>query len=232
MPVRPLAVAALVAVLAAGCTEAPSPPVTDLAASGEAPNPAPAAEAAHPAVAIGSPVTGRWGGADQPGSTPAGGHHRLGKAQPMNQWAVDLRVGAGTPVVFRVGTSAVTAAVTQIVDGDACRAGGGGDLVTVGLYHEQVLLGRVTYAHLRRDPKLRVGAPVAGGAVLGTVADLGGADTGGPDCWTGPHLHLELRAETRAACWRDRTPGARLRRGDTVGYVSGPLGATPGRCPR
>ncbi|MBV1849408.1 M23 family metallopeptidase [Catellatospora tritici] len=229
MPVRRLGVAALVLALATGCT-APPPDPTSPNLPAQAPRPA--AETTRPAVAVGSPVDGRWGRAGEPGSTPVGGHHRLGKAQPMNQWAADLRVDAGTPVVFRVTADSgrVTAEITQIVDGDACRAGGGGDFVTVGLYYEKTLLGRVTYAHLRRDRKLRIGAVVAPGAVLGTVADLGGADTGGPNCWTGPHVHLELRSETHAACWRDRTPGARLREGDTVGYVSGSLGSTAARC--
>ncbi|GHJ44126.1 hypothetical protein Cs7R123_14680 [Catellatospora sp. TT07R-123] len=224
MTVRRLITAAALT-LAAGCTPVqPSGGQTGV----------PVAAVPQPAVSVGSPVDGRWGRAGEPGSTPAGDHHRLGKATPMNQWAVDLRVPAGTPVVFGVAADhgTVTAEITQIVDGDACRAGGGGDFVTVGLYHEGVLLGRVTYAHLRRDRKLRVGSPVAPKAVLGTVAALDGENTGGPACWTGPHVHLELRSETGGACWRDRAPGTRVRRGEVVGFVSGPLGRSPTVCAR
>ncbi|HCT80554.1 MAG TPA: hypothetical protein DGG94_19625 [Micromonosporaceae bacterium] len=202
-------------------------------------DPVPGRARPAPPIRVGSPVDGTWGNAGAPGSTPAGGHHLLAKASPINHWAVDLRSPAGTAVILYAASSdapddtAVTAAITQIVDNDACRLGGGGDFVTVGIYYDGILAGRVTYAHLNRNPTLQVGMVVARwGTNLGTVANLQGKAMGGSSCWTGPHVHLELRAETKQACWgRNQAPGRQVRRADSLGLVSGSLGASATTCP-
>lgn len=189
-----------------------------------------------PPIWVGSPVDGRWGTAGLPGSTPAGRHHTLGKASPRNQWAVDVPSGRGTAVNLYVGSpsqdAAITTAVTQIVDNDACLAGGGGDFVTIGIYYDGRIVGRVTYAHLDRSPALRVGTSVARwGTTLGTVASLQGDATGGSNCWTGPHVHIELGAAGAAACWiGDYRPGSPLDRADPLGYISGPVGEFANPC--
>lgn len=180
-----------------------------------------------PPIRIGSPVDGTWGKLRVSSTTPAGGHHLLAKASPVNHWAVDLPSPSGVAVIFYASTAsaaddaAVTAAITQIVDNSTCRLGGGGDFVTVGIYYDGVLVGRATYAHLNRDPFLRVGMQIPRwGATLGTVAYLSGRTTGGSGCWTGPHVHLEMRAEYQRSCWvRERSAGERVRRGDPLGFV-------------
>jgi murein DD-endopeptidase MepM/ murein hydrolase activator NlpD len=192
-----------------------------------------------PPIWVGSPVTGTWGNAGRTGSTPAGGHHLLGKTSPPNQWAVDLPVGSGTPVFLYAAAAdpasdpAVTAAITQIVDNEACIQGGGGDFVTVGIFYHSTLVGHVTYAHLDRDPSLQVGASVPRwGTTLGKVANLRGKATGGSRCWTGPHVHFELRAQSQQACWnRGQSVGRKIRHGDSMGFVSGALGSKTAPCP-
>jgi hypothetical protein len=190
-----------------------------------------------PPIWVGSPVAGTWGNSGRPGSTPAGGHHLLGKTSPNNQWAVDLPIGSGTAVKVYVAAAdpandaAVTTAITQIADNDACLLGGGGDFVTVGIYYQAALVGQVTYAHLDREPSLQVGASVPRwGATLGKVANLRGKATGGSRCWTGPHVHLEMRAMSQAACWsRAYGVGRKVRLADPLGFVSGAL--TPATAP-
>ena len=201
---------------------------------GRAPSTTPA-----PPIWVGSPVATTWGNAGRPGSTPAGGHHLLGKTAPPNQWAVDLPIGSGVQVLLYVAAAdpandpAVTTAITQIVDDNACIQGGGGDFVTVGIYYQAALVGHVTYAHLDRDPSLQVGATVPKwGTALGKVASLRGKATGGSRCWTGPHVHLEMRAQIQHACWkRALTTGRKVRREDSIGFVSGALSLATAPCP-
>jgi hypothetical protein len=184
-----------------------------------------------PAIWVGSPINGRWGG-----QSPAS-HHRLVKAQPQNDWAVDLP-STGTVQLYVAASNPaynarVTTKVTQIVDNAACRSGGGGDFVTVGIYYNGTLYGHATYAHLDRNPVLYVGRPVSRwGALLGSVARLSGSATGGSNCWTGPHVHFELRAQTQYACWnRGLWAGHPLAKTNFVGFVSGPLASYSRPCP-
>jgi hypothetical protein len=192
-----------------------------------------------PPIWVGSPVAATWGNSGRPGSTPAGGHHLLGKTTPSNEWAVDLPVGSGVAVQLYVAAAdpandaGVTTTITQITDNDACILGGGGDFVTVGIFYQAALVGHVTYAHLDRDPSLQVGATVPRwGANLGKVASLRGKATGGSRCWTGPHVHFEMRAQSQASCWnRSQSVGRKVRQADLLGFVSGALGAAAAPCP-
>ncbi|WP_433532722.1 hypothetical protein ACQPYA_12270 [Micromonospora sp. CA-263727] len=199
----------------------------------------PAQAYSSPAIWVGSPVDGTWGTYPYADTTPSGGHHTVFKASPRNDWSVDLPTGSGQAVVLYVAPSnsaynnQVTTKVTQIIDNDACRYGGGGDLVTVGVYYNNTLYGHTSYTHLKRDPSLYVGKTVSRwGTTLGTVAHLSGAATGGSNCWTGPHVHMELRAQTQYACWnRTYTNFASLWRTNFVGFVSGPLTSAAVACP-
>src|SRR4051794_25641601 len=56
----------------------------------------PAAAYQSPAIWVGSPVSGTWGMPGDASTTPSGGHHKLYKASPQNDWSVDLPTGAGT----------------------------------------------------------------------------------------------------------------------------------------
>jgi hypothetical protein len=201
----------------------------------------PAEAAAAPAIWVGSPVNGTWGVSGIGSTTPAGNHHRLVKASPQNDWAVDLsRTGAGPAAILYVApsnaayNSRVTTRVGQIIDNSACANGGGGDLVTIRILFDGVTVGQVTYAHLNRNPALAVGQNVTRwGTQLGTVANLTGGATGGANCWTGPHVHTELRATTNYACWnRGFRTGQGLSRSNFIGFVSGPaLAGTARACP-
>lgn len=212
-----------------------------LAAVGVVTTPDRAHAVTTPAIWVGSPVQGTWGVPGDPSTTPGccPAHHLLYKASPTNDWSVDLSsIPSGTQGVYLYAAPSdsslntrVTARVTQIIDDNACRYGGGGDLVTVGLYFDGVLKGRATYAHIARNPGLYVGQSISRwGSWLGNV------DRGiryDPNCWTGPHVHFELRAEREYSCWNKgfRT-GYTVGRTNFLGFVSGPT--TPGasqRCP-
>lgn len=202
----------------------------------------------RPAIWVGSPIgvkgdpaNGTWGVPGDASTIPPD-HHKLVKAEPQNDWSVDLsNIPANDRAVHVYAAAsdtsynnALTATITQIIDDNACRNGGGGDLVTVSFWLNGALYGNATYAHLDRDPSLYVGKSVPRwGAYLGNVSFLDGDATGGPDCWTGPHVHLELRAESHYSCWnRGYTLGYDIGRTNFVGFVSGPLdpsAATP--CP-
>jgi len=195
------------------------------------------AAASHlPAIWIGSPVNGTWG---VPGnwSTVPPKHHRLYKVLPTSDWTVDLSsIPSSDRAVYTYAApqnstynSRVSARILQIVDDNACRYGGGGDFVTVGFYFDSTLIGRATYAHLDRDPSLYVGKWIPRwGGYLGQVAILGGAATGGSDCWTGPHVHFEMRSEKHYACWNRgyTSPGYGIRRTNFLGFIGGALSTT------
>lgn len=193
-----------------------------------------------PAIWVGSPVKGTWGLAGDSSTVP-NNHHTLVKASPRNDWSVDLTKLPATDreVYLYVApsdsslNSRVTTRITQIVDNSACKNGGGGDFVTVGIYYNGTLYGRATYAHIDRVSSLTVGKTVSRwGTKLGDASNLTGSATGGSVCWTGRHVHVEMRAETQYACWnRGFTLGKAVGRTNFIGFVSGPLGAAPKACP-
>ncbi|MGW5670036.1 hypothetical protein [Micromonospora sp. NPDC003776] len=204
-----------------------------LAALGGVFTAAPAYAYQSPLIWVGSPVNARWG--ESPSS-----HVCLAKAAPTNDWCTDLYTpdgSSGQPAYLYVAPSdsaynnAVTTRVTQIIDDSACRLGGGGDLVTVEILYNGASYGQVTYAHLDRNGSLYVGQTVGRwGTYLGNMANLangngGGPGPGGASCWTGPHVHTELRATTQYACWnKGYVPyNSNLSTTNFIGFVSGPL---------
>jgi hypothetical protein len=234
---------------------------TTLAAVDEHAAPAAAAPVnPYPAVWVGSPVGGdgvdgrvraRWGTPPYTDTVPPL-HHKLGKVVPTNHWAVDLSRVPTTTLesavrVFAAPSNSaydkrVTAWVTQVIPNNVCWNGGGGSGVTVGFYLDRtspgtgILLGSATYAHLRVDPTVvKVGAYVnRWGGILGPVAALSGAETGGSNCWTGPHVHFEARSASGGkACWnREYKLGSAVSRSNFVGFISGPaLKSTMQPCP-
>ena len=212
------------------------------AAIGLGTNIRPAAASHQPSIWVGSPVRGTWGVPGDRSTTPAGGHHRFYKASPQNDWSVDLSsipandLGAFLYVAPSNSglNSRVTTTVHQIIDDNACRYGGGGDLVTIAIRLDGTVVGHATYGHLDRNPNLYVGQGVSRwGTWLGNVANLSGAATGGSNCWTGRHVHFEARASSHYACWnRGYTTGYPINRSNFLGFTTGPLNpsyATP--CP-
>ena len=190
----------------------------------------PASAYQSPAIWVGSPISGTWG------ESPAT-HHILFKASPQNDWATDIAAGAGQSAYLYVAPSdsvynaAVTTRVRQIIDNSACRYGGGGDLVTVEVFYNGTSYGQVTYAHLERNPNLYQGQWInRWGTKLGTIANLwdgSGGGTGGSGCWTGPHIHTELRATTQYACWnKGYRSGSWLNSSNFIGFISGPLSSS------
>lgn len=181
-----------------------------------------------PPIWVGSPIAGTWG--ESPWT-----HHLLAKASPTNDWATDISNAAGNAAYLYVAPSnsaynnSVTTKVSQIIDDSACANGGGGDLVTVQIFYNGTSFGQVTFAHLDRNPNLYVGQWVGRwGTWLGNVANLwngSGGGTGGSNCWTGPHIHTELRATTQYACWnKGYVPNSSwLNPSNFIGFVSGPL---------
>ncbi len=197
---------------------------------------APANAYQSPLIWVGSPVSARWG------ESPAS-HVCLAKASPKNDWCTDLYTPDGSwgqAAYLYVAPSdpaynaAVTTKVSQIIDDNACRLGGGGDLVTVQIFYNGASYGQVTYAHLDRNPSLSVGQWVSRWATyLGNMANLangngGGPGPGGAACWTGPHVHTELRATTQYACWNSGYApyNSNLSTTNFIGFVSGPLNAS------
>lgn len=192
-----------------------------------------------PAIWVGSPVVGTWGVARDASTTPAGGHHKLGKASPANQWSVDLTAlptnNYGVYVYAAAANASlnshVWAKVTQIVTTNACVVGGGGDFVTVGFYYDSTLIGRATYAHINRDTTLYVGQTVnRWGGYLGSA----GTYAVNSRCWTGRHVHFEMRSESHYSCWNKgyTYPGYPVNRSNFLGFIGGNLSTVSARaCP-
>lgn len=196
----------------------------------------------YPAIWVGSPVNSTWGVAGDVSTTPAGGHHRFAKASPQNDWSVDQSgiASSDRAAYLYVAPSnsgynnRVTTTVHQIIDDNACRYGGGGDLVTIAIRLDGVVVGHATFGHLDRNPDLRVGQKVnRWGTLLGHASNLTGSATGGSSCWTGRHVHTELRASSDYSCWnRGYSTGQRLNRTNFIGFVTGSsLARTARPCP-
>ena len=221
---------------------AADPPIAGIPMCGSSSTPPPPPPASGAVgIWVGSPVNGTWGLAGDGSTTPAGGHHQLAKASPQNDFAGDLSAtGPGQAAYLYVAPSdsayngRVTTVVSQIIDDSACRNGGGGDLVTVQIRLDGTTVGQATFAHLDRNASLTVGQAInRWGTFLGSTANLNSSTSGGSDCWTGPHLHYELRASTKYACWnRGYGVGQGISRSNFVGFVSGASLATSSRpCP-
>lgn len=203
------------------------PPIAGIPMCGGTPAPPPVGTG----IWVGSPLAGTWGYGPDPSSIPLNGHHRFAKASPTNDWSVDISsTGPNRDAYLYVAPSnsayngRVTTVVSQVIDDNACANGGGGDLVTVQVRFDGATVGQVSYGHLDRNPNLRVGQTVGRwGTWLGRTAYLSGGATGGSRCWTGPHLHTELRASTNYACWnRGFGLGQAVGATNFIGFVSGP----------
>lgn len=172
------------------------------------------AQAATPAVWIGSPMSATWPTGD---SQPAYHHIPYG-----GDWSADFQsVPSGTPVVLYAapqdGATPITARV-EIVR-PACASGvisQGGYRVTVGFFTGATKIGTATYAHV--NPTVGQGATInRWGTQLGTV----GSYTHN-SCWMGSHVHFEMYSQQNYACFnRTWAPGQRMNPTNFVGFIGG-----------
>lgn len=197
-------------------------------------SPSPAA-AYGPDLWVGSPIDGFWN------ADPAG-HHVFKKLSDMgvrSDWAVDISRRSDQSVSSFVNQDVIvyaaasdpavdeqlSAQVVYVVKDNACAGGGGGDLVVVEFSQAGVgAIGRAVYGHVRTSFGAGAQAtPISRwGGVVGTVADLSGSATGGSNCWTGPHVHLELRAQHDYACWnKGYSIGSTVNPTNFVGFTAG-----------
>lgn len=166
-----------------------------------------------PEIWAGSPVSGTW-------NSDARSHHWLANASDQGDWATDIAVAAGTPVVTYIapqnGGYDVTTRVDQI--GAGCRSGDGAGFVTVGVYASGTRVGSVTYGHVR--PGVAVGQWISRwGATIGTVA--GGLPVDA-NCWTGPHIHLQMFNVSKYSCFnRGYGVGSVVDPSNFVGFTGG-----------
>jgi hypothetical protein len=186
--------------------------------------PASAATVVDPEVWAGSPVDGTW-------NANAANHHWLANAADQGDWATDIAVGAGAPVVAYVapqnGGYGVDTRVDQI--GNACRSGDGASFVTVGIYVNGGRIGSITYAHVR--PTVGVGQWISRwGSTIGTVA---GGLPRNDACWTGPHVHVQMFNVHNYSCFnRGYGIGSVVHPTNFIGFAGGRrVGGSGQACP-
>lgn len=191
-----------------------------------APPPPPPPVNADPSVWVGSPIQGRWSS-----SEGANTHHLLGRANPRNDFAVDLEAGAGQQVILYAAPQVSSVQVTARIDTVArptCVQGDGGSYVTVGFYVNGTRIGSATYGHI--DPAVAQGQTVnRWGTVLGTI----GTYQWQTGCWEGAHLHFEMYSSRNYACYNKTFAlGQPIARTNFVGYTGGNRASGPRQgCP-
>lgn len=171
-------------------------------------------------VVINSPVDGRV--SSSPFESPP--HHVI-----YGQWSFDIHTfGQARPVYARFGATNgnLRLRVVERVN-TSCRSGGGGWRVQVRAWVDGVLVGDVFYLHLANaHPE----GDIANGTQIGTTA-LGASDN--PNCWTGPHIHVEgINRSGSASCARRINIGTDLGAGSAIGVIGGDwAGANNQACP-
>jgi murein DD-endopeptidase MepM/ murein hydrolase activator NlpD len=95
-------------------------------------------------------------------------------------------------------------------------------MVSVTFYAGTLEVGTATYAHINPDASVYVGAPIPRwGGYLGFA---GTNYTYDPACWTGPHVHFELRSARHYACWNrgfTNKIGYGLSNSNFLGFIGG-----------
>lgn len=147
----------------------------------------------------------------------------------LADWAEDWSLPAGAEVRPQLnGPYGTELYVLDIVE--ACRGGGGGASVKVGVRAPNGGgdIAWVAYVHLG-EVRVQKGQPVYKDTVIGLIGD------GFPyneNCWTGPHLHLEGYNEHEFSCYVDYAVGHRVQPGAPLGRVGGSDVAGPKQaCP-
>ncbi|MEO5663516.1 MAG: M23 family metallopeptidase [Nocardioides sp.] len=188
------------------------------------PPPPPTSDA--PPIWVGSPIQGTWDLPTSQGGDGAAAHHWLSNARDQGDFAIDLIAGAGQQVVLYAAPQSPGVAISAKVDqvGASCRNGGGGSFVTVGFYSSAQRIGSATYAHIK--PSVSVGQSLnRWGTVVGTV---GSGYARSADCWTGPHVHMQLFSDRHYACFnKGFRLGQAINRTNFVGFTGGAVAMGP-----
>ncbi|ABD11941.1 hypothetical protein ThrDRAFT_03387 [Frankia casuarinae] len=171
-----------------------------------------------PEVWVGAPVAGTWT------SDPAT-HHFLFHDQDQGDWSGDISAAPGAAVKVFVAPQAGGYPVATRVDqiGEACRYGGGGKFVNVGIYVNERRTGSVTYGHLVPAANLAVGQWInRWDSTVGAVATGLPRDAG---CWTGEHVHMQSYNVHNYSCFnRGYRLGSPLNPTNFVSFVGGSRG--------
>lgn len=158
-------------------------------------------------VVVGAPHGGQITSAPGQHHVPYGG-----------DWSMDLATGAGTPVRVRLSHASGSLSLTVRSVRSACAAGiaYGGRLVEVGVTVGGAYLGWILYSHL--NPSVSVGQSLSVGQQIGT---LWNGNPPNENCWTGPHVHVELRNERHYACLVPRGTGSSISDNTALGVLGG-----------
>jgi hypothetical protein len=136
-------------------------------------------------------------------------------------WSIDLRKEASSSVYLYAAPQHTRDSVTAKVErvSEACANGNqGGKVVRVGVYVNGKSIGTIAYSHvvtsLKKDDKIdRWG---------GKIGTLFSTTVKNDQCWTGPHLHLEVSSKKGYSCYnKGLLPSAKFSEKDFIGFVSG-----------
>jgi hypothetical protein len=175
-------------------------------------------------IDVGMPFSGKWAWPvpasppyDDVGDSHPAAHHTPGGGD----WATDLYAPAGTPVRLRLANATGAVSYSWASSSTSC-----GTSTRVNIAVDGVNVGWIYIAHLAGAV---TSGPISNGMTLGIVANLA-CNPGAP---VGKHVHIEVRAPTRYACYANHgQPGATtFADGTGIGtlgpMVSGPRQACP-----
>ncbi|RKQ90927.1 hypothetical protein C8N24_0742 [Solirubrobacter pauli] len=142
-------------------------------------------------------------------------------------WAVDIAGAVGRPVYARFANVSGSLALNVIGRFEPCASpnqGTAGIGLRVQVSVDGVALGVVNYVHLANA---RGNGPVGNGEQLGTMSS--GTRT---SCWTGAHVHMEPRNDSKYSCFQSTPLGAGLGGGSKLGVLGGEYAAAKNQlCP-
>lgn len=163
------------------------------------------ASAAQDQATIGSPLPG------EVTSVPGSHHIVVG-----GDWSMDVGADPGTAVRprFTDVTDNLELHITRVFE--SCSTGNGGAAATVSVTVGGTEVGVVHYLHLTNLKP--AGTSIDNGERIGDVA---GGLPNDPDCWTGPHVHVEPYNNTSWSCFVPRARREPVASGDALGVIGG-----------
>ncbi len=142
-------------------------------------------------------------------------------------WAMDIGAPGGTPVYARFTNTTGNLSLSVGAVGASCSSGNGGRFVRVDVRVDGIVVGYVFYSHLASLSQ--TSGSIANGARLGILAS---GLPNNPNCWTGPHVHVEAMNRESYSCYVRRSAGTSVGSSTHLGvlggtYASGVNGACP-----